>query len=380
MTASTIGILFFSVLAVFYFAVHAGLRAGIHRLQKNQHAYSKQPFVSVIVAARNEEATIGQLLECLALQTYANKEIILVDDRSTDNTAKVIESYKEKIPSLTCLHITSLPDDFPAKKNALRTAIQASRGEILCFTDADCFPPPRWIEELISGFRDDVGLVAGYSPYVVETPYNKLLHRFIAYEELRGGIWASGSIGINRGWLCSGRSLAYRRSVYHEVGGFEKIKMSISGDDDMFLQLVRRETAWKISYILSPESFVPTLPPKTFQQFVNQRTRHFSAAKYLSMPQQIFFTCYHAANLLLLATIPAAFLFPSVLWIGCFGILKIAADALLLVPNFSTFKTKQNFILMEVLYILYNTFIGPLGLIATFDWKSGTPRQTTQQL
>ena len=144
---------------------------------------------------------------------YQDIEIIIVDDRSTDNTAQIIQSYKTKIPSLVCLHITSLPDDFPAKKNALRAAIQVSHGDILCFTDADCFPPPHWIEELVAGFRDDVGLLAGYSPYIVEPPENKLLHRFIAYEEFRGGIWASGSIGINRGWLCTGRCLAYRRRV-----------------------------------------------------------------------------------------------------------------------------------------------------------------------
>jgi cellulose synthase/poly-beta-1,6-N-acetylglucosamine synthase-like glycosyltransferase len=376
MTATLLGIFFLIALAIFYIIVHTELLLGIHHLKKNGLRSPQQPLVSIIVAARNEEATIGHLLRCLAKQTYSNKEIIIVNDRSTDTTAQIIESFKTKIPSLTCLHITSLPDDFPAKKHALRSAIQASHGDILCFTDADCFPSPHWVEELVAGFRDDVGLLTGYSPYIVDAPYNKLLHRFINYEELRGGIWAAGSIGLNRGWLCTGRSLAYRRRVYDEVGGFEKIKMSISGDDDMFLQLVRRETKWKLSYILSPESFVPTLPPKTFRQFVNQRKRHFSTGKYFSIPQQLFFACYHVANLLLLLTIPAAMIFPSLFWIGCFGILKFLADALLMIPNFSTFNTKQNFLVMEVLYILYNTFIGPLGLIAEFDWKSGAPKST----
>ena len=146
----------------------------------------------------------------------------------------------------------------------------------------------------------------------------------------------------------------------------------------MFLQLVRRETAWKISYILSPESFVPTLPPGTFRQFVHQRARHFSTGKYLSIPQVIFFVCYHGSNLLLLLTVPLAIIFPSIFWIGCFGILKFFADVLLLLPNFSTFKTKQNILLMEVLYMLYNTFIGPLGLVASFDWKSGMQHQAAK--
>ncbi|HVN48051.1 MAG TPA: glycosyltransferase [Bacteroidota bacterium] len=375
MSASTLGILFGSVLVIFYFTVHMELLWGIHRMKQPTPRLSSQPLVSVIVAARNEEKTIGTLLECLAQQTYSKKEIIIVDDRSTDQTAKIIEAYKNKIPALTCLHIISFEDDFPAKKNALRAAIQTSRGEILCFTDADCFPPPNWIEELVGNFSHDTGLVAGYSPYIVEAPYNNILHQFINYEELRGGIWAAGSIGLRRGWLCTGRNLAYRRSVYDEVGGFEKIKMSISGDDDMFLQLVRRETKWKISYVLSPNSFVPTLPPKTFTTFVNQRKRHFSASQYLNISQKLFFIFYHGANLLLFATIPCALIFPSLFWIASFGILKFLIDALLMVPNFSTFRTKQNFLFMEIFYIFYNTFIGPLGLIASFDWKSEAAKQ-----
>ena len=252
--------------AAFYLSVHIGLVTGIKRLDDSKTLV--RPFISIIVAARNEEQHIDQLLQCLVHQSYSNNEIIIVNDRSTDKTAELIAAYQRHHSNIKRIDISHVPEDMPAKKNALRAGIESSRGDILCFTDADCFPPPHWIEELVKSFTPNTGLVAGYSPYLVpqdRTAHTgiipSLFYQFIGYEEFRAAIWSAGSIGWNLGWLCTGRNLAYRRAVYDEVNGFERIKMSISGDDDLFLQVVRRQTSWKIKYLTSKKSFVPTVPP-----------------------------------------------------------------------------------------------------------------------
>ena len=265
----------------------------------------------------------------------------------------------------------------PPKKNALARAISSSTGEILCFTDADCLPPPGWISALVAAFDQETGLVAGYSPYTANGRKDKhamkWLQRFIEYEEFKGAIWSAGSIGMNKAWLCTGRSLAYRRKVYDEVGGFEKIKRSVSGDDDLFLQLVRRRTSWKFRYITDKTSFVPTIPPQTFDAFVQQRTRHFSAGKYFPQSMKSFFLAFHAANFLLFSTLIVG-LFSGfsghVLWPF---VLKCIIDSILFfrtAPKFSQMKFSSSFLIMESLYVAYNTFIGPLGFIKRFEWKA----------
>lgn len=93
------------------------------------------------------------------------------------------------------------------------------------------------------------------------------------------------------------KEFAYRRSVYDAVGGFEKIKQSISGDDDLFLQVVQRETKWKIRYMIAPESFVRTIPPVSFRQFVHQRTRHVSASSYYPLSIKAGFGINHLFHL-----------------------------------------------------------------------------------
>jgi cellulose synthase/poly-beta-1,6-N-acetylglucosamine synthase-like glycosyltransferase len=364
--------------AAFYLTVHLGLTIGVKWCK--QAKSSLRPLVSVIVAARNEEKTIGPLLECLSQQTYTHYEIIIINDRSTDNTATIIADIQKKNPVIKRIDITTVPDDMPAKKNALRAGIEASKGDILCFTDADCLPPPAWVQELVQQFELEVGLVAGYSPYTIPAEkaamngiLRKMFFKFIGYEEFRAAIWSSGAIGWNLGWLCTGRNLAYRRKVYDEVGGFEKIKQSISGDDDLFLQLVRKQTNWDIRYMKTRESFVPTLPPVDFMAFVEQRKRHFSASKIFSFPMMLFFFFYHFANLLLFLS-PFLFLFNLLsisLVIESVGI-KLCADAILISSSVRTFNGiaySSSFIMMEVLYVLYNSHIGPLGIFKKFEWK-----------
>ena len=365
-------------LAVYYVLVNLALVAGIRRLRRCNS--TEKPFVSVIVAARNEEKNIPGLLECLVHQDYPHYEIVIVNDRSSDRTRSMIEQYQSRYPDLRRIDVDSSTHDLPPKKHALAQGIEASKGEILVFTDADCLPPPSWVSALVRGFDDDIGLVAGYSPYHLRPhsdsspePFtSRILQEFIQYEEFKGATWSAGSIGLRRGWLCTGRSLAYRRCVYDEVGGFERIKHSVSGDDDLFLQIVRRFTTWEMNYVTEPGSHVPTYPPSSFSEFIEQRTRHFSAGKFFSLPMKLFFFFFHAANLIMFLSCVGAVVFGSCGILFWAFVAKMAFDSLLFVtaaPVFKETRFRLTFLFMEMLIICYNSFIGPLGMISRYEWK-----------
>jgi cellulose synthase/poly-beta-1,6-N-acetylglucosamine synthase-like glycosyltransferase len=102
------------LVAVFYLSVHCGMIAGIKRLDDSKS--NKHPFLSIIVAARNEEKNIIHLLQCLTRQTYTHCEIIIINDRSTDTTARMISDFQKQYSNITCINITSLQSDMPAKK------------------------------------------------------------------------------------------------------------------------------------------------------------------------------------------------------------------------------------------------------------------------
>ncbi len=319
------------------------------------------------------------LLDCLTRQEYPRFEIVVVNDRSTDKTPAIIDQFQTIYSDIHRIDILAPDPNMPNKKNALANGIAASHGEILCFTDADCLPQPRWISDLVSTFDDRTGLVAGYSPYSARKDQHtksplltRILIAFTEYEEFKGAVWAAGAIGLNRGWLCTGRSLAYRRSVYDEVGGFEKIKQSISGDDDLFLQLVRRETRWKIRYVTTPTSFVPTFPPSDFRQFIRQRIRHFSAGKYFRIPMKVFFLCFHGSNLLIVLSLMLSIILrPEQVIIWPYAV-KCLVDAFFVFsagPKFRQMRFALSFLFFELLYAGYNTLVGPLAFLKRFEWK-----------
>jgi cellulose synthase/poly-beta-1,6-N-acetylglucosamine synthase-like glycosyltransferase len=361
----------------FYSFVLLSLVLGMRRLK---HGLSTaKPFVSVIVAARNEERTIGSLLNLLVHQDYDAYEVIIVNDRSSDQTATIVQRFQSEHPKVRRIDIDSIATEMPAKKNALAQGIASSKGEILCFTDADCLPPSGWISSLVGAFDNRTGLVAGYSPYSVQaarvgkpSPLAALLFSFVEYEEFKGAFWAAGAIGMRKAWLCTGRSLAYRRVVYDEVGGFENIKQSISGDDDLFLQLVRRETSWHIRYVTAAKSFVPTVSPPDFGQFIQQRIRHFSAGRYFPISMKIFFLSFHAVNVLVVLSFVGSLIFNQTELLVWPYLCKCIVDSVVFftaAPVFGQRKFAPSFIFMEVLYILYNVLIGPLGFIKHFEWK-----------
>ena len=134
---------FYSLLA-FLFLCYLGVQLlvlkGLSALKKRQEKVSdEKPKISVIVAARNEEANIGRCLHALVHQDYpaSSFEIIVVDDRSTDRTASIVHNYCVHNSSVKLISLTQLSSDLPPKKNALNEAIERSRFDIVAFTDAD---------------------------------------------------------------------------------------------------------------------------------------------------------------------------------------------------------------------------------------------------
>ncbi|MCX6137328.1 MAG: glycosyltransferase [Ignavibacteriales bacterium] len=366
-------VLFLSALLILFAAY-----ATIHLLAKrglNHIAFVPQiahPSISIVIAARNEEKNIARCLQSLLDQEYPKDrfEIIVVNDRSDDMTGHVVSSLLEANRNLRLITITEIDPEMPPKKNALRKGIKTSRYEILAFTDADCIVPPEWLSTIASAFSQEVGVVAGYSPF--ELPRSGVWPAFLRYEELKNSIGAAAAIGWQKGYMCTGRSFAYRREVYDAVGGFESIKKSISGDDDLFLQRVEREKRWEMRYLSLPHVAVITEAPASFGQFINQRTRHFSTGKYYPLRMKLIFGCLHGFNFLLL---PAFIFIPDVA--AALLLMKLAIDSWIVDSGRKLFGETFSFgqfLLSEFFYVCYNLLIGPLGVFGNFTWK-GSPKR-----
>ncbi len=336
-----------------------------------QKAEAPVTFISVIIAAHNEEKNLDQLLEHLRQQTYPPDrfEIILVDDRSTDKTRDILLNWQQRLTNLRVIRIEQPAVQMPAKKFALTQGILESRGDILLFTDADCLPVPGWISTILSYFSNDTAVVVGFSP--LKATQHKLLPQLLEIESVFNNLIARAGLAWNIPMTATGRNLAYRKSVFNQVNGFKAIAHSISGDDDLFIHLVHRETPFKMQFASQPESTVVSFPPTSWKHFFQQKLRHFSAGKYYNPLSQVLYALFHISNTLLLLSPIFLFWWRQEPFIIALLLLKFSMDYFLLFSFQKSFKYTTSLrllILWEYFYLAEVWVIGILSHILPVTW------------
>ena len=100
------------------------------------------PKVSIIIPARNEERNIQEALRSVLCQDYENTEIIVIDDRSTDQTAAILDGMAQAEPRLRVVHVRELPPGWLGKNHGLYIGAHQATGDMLLFTDADIVMQP----------------------------------------------------------------------------------------------------------------------------------------------------------------------------------------------------------------------------------------------
>src|ERR1700733_11219418 len=121
----------------------------LRKIQQENLPTGNLPFVSVIIPARNEEAKLGRCLASLIEQDYSNYEIVVIDDCSTDRTAKIIEEFSQKSARITAVKALEKSAGWLGKCSALVQGYAHASGEYLLFTDADTWHRPNSIRDSV---------------------------------------------------------------------------------------------------------------------------------------------------------------------------------------------------------------------------------------
>jgi cellulose synthase/poly-beta-1,6-N-acetylglucosamine synthase-like glycosyltransferase len=346
--------------------------------RKNPQYSSDQPRISIIIAARNEEKTLPHLLNDLKHQTYPGDrmEIILANDHSTDGTAAIIQKIADEDTRFQCISVTQTISGLTAKKNAMAQAISKASGEIILCTDADCRLLPTWAECMVSCFLPDVGAVIGFSHLEPAENGSRLLQIMQSIDFLMLMTAAQGSANLGHAWAASGQNFAYRKKVYDEVGGFSKIGHRVSGDDVLFLQLIRKLTKWRVRFARNAGAHNRSQAEPSVWDFFHQRTRWASNGAYQWKLNKLFFGYVintFLTNLILLISVPTSFFLPQTLPLFLAGwLFKGLSEACLFGKGTQIYgqrKLWSYFPLWFVAQIPYVVLVGILGTTGGFIWK-----------
>ncbi|PHI21566.1 transmembrane glycosyltransferase [Lewinellaceae bacterium SD302] len=201
------------------------------------------PPVSVIICCRNEAERLAKYLSLILEQDYPNFEVVVVDDFSSDSTAKVVADLQCSYDKLRLVRPEK--PTRPGKKDALTFGIVQARHSILLLTDADCAPVSHhWIREMAGPFQlDTIELVIGYSPYRRRSDWLNLFQRF---ETTYTAFQYLGLARIGLPYMAVGRNVAYRKTFFQRAGGLESHAHLAGGDDDLLVSHHARSEATAI--------------------------------------------------------------------------------------------------------------------------------------
>ena len=230
------------------------------------------PDISVIICARNEEKKLKKNLEKFLNQDYDNYELIVVNDRSWDNSLEFLNNLKKKYSKLKVVDIPDNQTDHFGKKLALTLGIKAAKNNHLLFTDADCYPYTNsWISNMSVGFQNKKEIVLGAGIYAKESG---LLNKIIRYDTAK---IATNYLSFSKAkitYMGVGRNLGYTKNLYYLNEGFKSHYYIESGDDDLFVNQASKNDNSEI--VFNKESITISYPQKKWRDWVNQKKRHHS--------------------------------------------------------------------------------------------------------
>ena len=331
-----------------------------------------KPFVSIVIPAKNEAKNIVNILNNLSQQTYPEDlfEVIVVDDKSQDYTATIVNDFMGNISNLQLLSTAGVESSLRYKKHPLNLGIRKSQGEILLLTDADCTVSSNWIAAMVSSFTENVGMVIGYSE---ASPVRTITQKLEALDFLMLLSAARDSAALGDPYACTGQNLAYRRQAFDAVEGFSAFASQVGGDDTLLMQQIKRQTSWEIVFSPDPDSFVKSTPQETAWGFITQRIRWATDTLQVWKTDPLFFgiiVVTFLANLFSLTFPFMLFNNPLLIPIVCYGLCaKFAVEGAVMLKGTSFFNRQELrsvYLLWFLLQIPYITFMGLLSFFGNF--------------
>lgn len=367
-----------AILTILYAGLLLAYRYWYHKLNIFEGQHSIVPlanhytYFTIIIPARNEAENIKKCVDTILAQNYPAEffEIIVIDDFSEDDTAFIVNAIKEKSAQV---HLLSLADYYKEneissfKKKAIEKAVLHAKGDWIITTDADCIAPPQWLllyHQYI--VQNKPVFVAGPVMFVKE---EGILNTFQVLDFLALQGITAAAVGAGKHSMSNGANLAFEKSAFIAVGGYQGVDEIASGDDMFLMHKMKKTLSNRIGYLFHPDAIVLTRAMGQWKDLIMQRIRWSSKARFYDD---------HSIFWVLLLVYVYNFSFLLLLLLGSFETLIISLafktffELFFLEEVARFFHLKpvlKWFVFFQPLHILYTIIAGLFGQVKTYTWK-----------
>jgi cellulose synthase/poly-beta-1,6-N-acetylglucosamine synthase-like glycosyltransferase len=246
-----------------------------------------RPKVSILIAARNEEATIERCLTSLAQLNYPPEqlEILIGDDSSTDNTMAVVQRFIADKPQFRLLPIRRRLGTARGKSNVLAHLSRAATANYFLITDADMALAPDWVQTMLAAAPEGVGVVTGAT-----TAGGNVFGRLQGLDWLFGMNLIRLFTEMGQPVTAVGNNMLVTREAYESIGGYETLAFSITEDLQLFEQIVAQ--GWGFRNLMDHRVLGVSVPQPTVLHLLRQRKRWMRGTTRLPWQLTILFGLY----------------------------------------------------------------------------------------
>jgi cellulose synthase/poly-beta-1,6-N-acetylglucosamine synthase-like glycosyltransferase len=326
--------------------------------------------VSVIICARDEAANLAKNLPGSLVQAYSTThEVIVVNDNSFDDSKYLLEEFERDFKHLKVVELKQEAKMIPGKKFPLSIGIKTAKYEIVLLTDADCVPSSElWIEKIQESYDDSTEIVLGYGAYHKK---KGLLNRLIRWETFHTALQYLSYALAGKPYMGVGRNLSYKKVIFFRHKGFSSFNHISSGDDDLFINISATKNNTKIN--ISPEAFTLSDSPSNWNQWIKQKRRHYSTAKYYKPLHKFLLGLYSLTHFLFFPILITAIAFYNWQWSLLVFFIRFIIQIIILYPSMKKLNEKDlfPFFLLLDLWMFFYYFIFSITLILKprTSWK-----------
>ena len=249
-----------------------------------------RPLVSIVIPVFNEEIGINRCLNGLNKLRYRKVEIIVADDKSTDQTRQIIRAYIKNHPDRNIRLVCKRKNG--GRGAAINLGAKHAKGEIVIAFDADCIFDKHSIHRLVAHFADD--RVAAVAANVRVMDNGTVLSMLEKLEYLISFRSKKFNTITNSEYIIGGAGASYRKLILDKEGGFDE---SMKTEDIEFSMRIAKNNGTKAKLIYASDYLVHTEPVPTYQGLFRQRYRwKFGSLQALYKNRALVISSNHSQN------------------------------------------------------------------------------------